>query len=226
MMNYKICGIYSITNPNGEKYIGSSKCIKMRWNSHRFSRGGHPKLNESKQKYGIENHVFEILVECHPIVLIAYEAFYQREFNTVEKGLNYNYADTSPRKGEKHKVSSNKKNRLAHLGKTLTQEHKEKIGNALRGIKKKPMSEETKRRVSESKKGVKLNLSDKQREERKIQLSKCKKVNSKKVLCTQTNKVYNSIAEASRENNINEQTLRFWLNINPLQNKSSLILIK
>ena len=83
-MEYKICGIYSITNPIGERYIGSSKCIKNRWNKHRFSTDSHPKLNESKVKYGIENHKFEILFECHSSILIDYEVFYQKEFNSVE----------------------------------------------------------------------------------------------------------------------------------------------
>ena len=224
-MENNIRGIYSITNPIGEKYIGSSTCIKKRWYHHKFGNGTSPKLNESKQKYGIGNHIFEIITECHPIVLIAYEAFYQREFNTVEKGLNYHYADTSPRKGKVCSPKSIAKFKLAMTGRKLSEDHKRKISESTKGKEKKPLTDEVKLKISIAKKGVKLNLSDKQREERKIQLSKCKKVNSKKVLCTQTNKVYNSIAEASRENNINEATLRFWLNINQKENKSSLILI-
>lgn len=222
-MEYKICGIYSITNPIGERYIGSSKCIKNRWNKHRFSTDSHPKLNESKDKYGIGNHVFEILTECHSSLLIQYEVFYQKEFDTVRNGLNCNYANESPRKGKTHTKEAIEKNRLAHLGKKLSEEHKRKISEATKGRERKPMSEETKRKVSKAKKGVKLNLSDEQREKRKLQVSQILRTNGKKVKCTETGKIYDTIAKAAKENNINEGNLRYWLNIRPDYNQTSLV---
>lgn len=224
-MNYKICGIYSITNPDGEKYIGSSKCIKSRWSGHRFKRGSHPKLNESKDKYGIENHVFEIIIECHSSLLIEYEVFYQKEFDTVKNGLNCHYANESSRKGKTLTEESKEKLRLANLGKKLSEEHKRKISETTKGRKGKPMSEETKRKVSEAKKGVKLNLSDEQREKRKLQVSQIIRTNGKKVKCTETGKIYDSIAKAAKDNNINEGNLRYWLNYRPDYNKTSLIKI-
>ena len=224
-MNYNVCGIYSITNPIGEKYIGSSRCIRKRWIRHKFKSQNHRKLFTSLEKYGIENHLFEIITECHPSLLIDYEVFYQKKFDTVKNGLNCNYANESPRKGKTHNEEAKQKNRLAHLGKKLSEETKNKISSSLIGISKKPMSEETKRKVSEAKKGVKLNLSDEQREKRRLQVSQIIRTNGKKVKCTETGKIYDSIAKAAKDNNINEANLRYWLNYRPDYNKTSLIKI-
>ena len=157
--------------------------------------------------------------------MIQYETYYQKKYNSVELGLNCHFADSSPAKGRKHTVEAKEKNRLAHLGKKLSEETKNKISSSLIGISKKPMSEETKRKVSEAKKGVKLNLSDEQREKRKLQSSQIIRTNGKKVKCTETGKIYDSIAEAAKENKINEANLRYWLNYRPDYNKTSLIKI-
>lgn len=61
----KICGIYKITSPSGRIYIGQSEDINRRFHQYK-------KLNCKKQwllyksfvKYGVDNHIFEIIVEC------------------------------------------------------------------------------------------------------------------------------------------------------------------
>ena len=82
-------GIYKITNPKGKVYIGRSKNIEVRFK--RYSRykttNLQPKLFESFDKYGFENHIFEILDHRDNIEL---EAQYIKEYNSYEDGLNSN----------------------------------------------------------------------------------------------------------------------------------------
>lgn len=223
-INYGIVGIYSITNPNGEVYVGSSICIKKRWNMHRFSKCvSHPKLKKSFDTYGKENHVFTIIEECDKSLLIQYETYYQKKYNSVEKGLNCHYANSSGRKGKKHTKESKEKNRIAHLGKKLSEEHKRKISETTKGRKGKPMSEETKLKVSKAKKGVSINLTEEEKERRRKQIIRVSKMNGKKLICTETGNIYNSISEAAKLNNINEGNLRYWINTRPDYNKTTLI---
>ena len=83
----KICGIYKITNPDGECYIGSSKDIKQRIAFHKSSPYG-AKLKDSHTKHGIENHKFEIILECDYSELLLNEKYYINIYNSIEKGLN------------------------------------------------------------------------------------------------------------------------------------------
>ena len=67
-MAEKICGIYKITNTiTGDFYIGSSKDVKRRWESHKWPSKWKQQPNnpmyQDMQKYGLENFVFEILAE-------------------------------------------------------------------------------------------------------------------------------------------------------------------
>ena len=85
-------GIYKITNPLGESYIGQSVNIKNRWACHRYNVKHNKKiwgkLYNSFLKYGIKNHKFEVVKECNINELDKYERFYQEHLNTLQKGLN------------------------------------------------------------------------------------------------------------------------------------------
>jgi group I intron endonuclease len=60
-----IAGIYKITSPSCKVYIGQSINIKKRWNHHKGNYNKEqPKLHRSFNKYGTENHIFEIIEEC------------------------------------------------------------------------------------------------------------------------------------------------------------------
>ena len=61
-----IIGIYKITSPSGKIYIGQSININKRQENYRFpsSLKFQIKLRRSFQKYGPENHKFEIIEEC------------------------------------------------------------------------------------------------------------------------------------------------------------------
>lgn len=78
-------GIYQIRNLiNGKRYIGSARCFRIRWNSHRtyLRKGQHHSrhLQASWRKHGQESFVFEILELCHAESLIRREqAWLDRE---------------------------------------------------------------------------------------------------------------------------------------------------
>lgn len=82
-------GIYKITNPKGKSYIGQSIDIESR---HIQYKNGHckqqPKLYNSIQKYGWDNHEVEIIVECGVTELDNLEIYYIEKFNTLTNGLN------------------------------------------------------------------------------------------------------------------------------------------
>ena len=64
-------GIYKITNPKGAIYIGSSKHIEKRFAQYKNLRSNEQhKLRNSINKYGYENHNFEILEECELNLLL------------------------------------------------------------------------------------------------------------------------------------------------------------
>lgn len=84
-----ISGIYKITNPAGEVYIGQSFDIAKRWRSYeRLTCVSQPKIYSSLLKYGSENHSFEIIYECDVEELNKWERHYIKHFNSERSGLN------------------------------------------------------------------------------------------------------------------------------------------
>ena len=83
-------GIYKITSPSGKIYIGKSINIQKRFKQYKKSLGkGQPLLNRSFLKYGIDNHVFEIVCICDYEDLNDLERYYQLLFSCIGKnGLN------------------------------------------------------------------------------------------------------------------------------------------
>lgn len=72
----KKCGIYKITNPDGFYYIGLSKDISFRFESHILGNSTNTHLHNSILKFGVENHSYEILEECLEHELREKELFY------------------------------------------------------------------------------------------------------------------------------------------------------
>jgi group I intron endonuclease len=66
-MRKKICGIYKITSPSGNFYIGSSVDVLSRWNGHKtdLRKGKHhcEPLQRAAIKYGVDSLSMEI-IEC------------------------------------------------------------------------------------------------------------------------------------------------------------------
>lgn len=88
----KITGIYKITSPAGKVYIGKSKNINQRKNDYKSSVEkvkSQVRLYNSINKYGWENHTFEIIEECEVVELYCRERYWQDFYEVIGKnGLN------------------------------------------------------------------------------------------------------------------------------------------
>jgi len=204
-------GVYKITSPNGKTYIGQSINIKRRFSTYRLNKTNNrqPRLYGSFKKYGVENHIFEIIEYCNIEKLNERERYFQ-ELNgaTGINSLNcvlqktdkldyFTSLETRKKiseksKGRKHTKETKLKLSLAHSGKKLNSEHKQKIILKLIGRKGHsiPATEVTKQKC-------KLNSS---------------KHLSKIVLDTQTGVFYNSAKEVSDLYNYKQSTFRCKLN--------------
>jgi group I intron endonuclease len=86
----KLCGIYSISSPNGSTYVGSSHNIKLRWSEHR-SRLRHNKHHSERLQNAWKKHegnlTFAILEICDSKILEEREQHYinflSAELNTT-----------------------------------------------------------------------------------------------------------------------------------------------
>lgn len=83
-------GIYKITSPNGKVYIGQSTNLKNREKQYK-------NINESKEqiklyrsfiKYGIDNHIFEIIEYCSLEELDDKEIYWGEYYDVLKNGLN------------------------------------------------------------------------------------------------------------------------------------------
>lgn len=141
-------GIYRITSPSNKIYIGQAVNIDKRFFSYRKKKCKYqPRLHNSFIKYGVENHIFEIIEECDISELNARERYWQDFYEVIGKnGLNCLLTSTD----EKIKVISEEmkeKIRLKTKEYRHTEEAKEKIRNSLIGRK---ISNETRKKISES----------------------------------------------------------------------------
>jgi len=83
----KIIGIYKITNHVGEVYIGASKNILLRFCQHK-TRPCNKELRKSFKKYGIENHLFDIIEECYIDDLFNKECKYIKKYRKTHYLFN------------------------------------------------------------------------------------------------------------------------------------------
>ncbi|MFO0090046.1 MAG: GIY-YIG nuclease family protein [bacterium] len=91
----KICGIYKITSPLNKTYIGQSTNIYKRWLNYFYTNcKNQKKLYNSLKKYGVSNHVFEVLHNCEKEELNFLEDFYIKFYDCLSlNGLNYNFSE-------------------------------------------------------------------------------------------------------------------------------------
>lgn len=189
MKQKEICGIYKITSPSNKIYIGQSINIYKRFNFYKLLHCKHQtKLFNSLNKYGYDNHRFEIIIECNECELNNLEKYYVDLFNTFNSKYGLNLKDGGGHKGKHseetklkigeasknrfHSKESKLKNSLSHKGKLVSEETKLKmslrlIGNVYNLGKK--ASIEARKNMSFASKGKKK--SDKA----KLNMSLCKK---------------------------------------------------
>lgn len=139
----KIIGVYKITSPSNKIYIGQSRDVKRRKNAYKRHKAykGQPRLGRSIEKYGWENHKFEIIEECLLEELNIKERYWQDLYEVIgEHGLNCILTKTA-HKPAKISPSTRKKMSDRMKGK----------GNPMYGKKH---SEETRKKISENLIGV------------------------------------------------------------------------
>jgi len=201
-------GIYKITSPTNKIYIGQSVNINKRFNSYYKLQNviSQRKLYNSFLKYGVKNHIFEIIEECDVILLNERERFYQDLYNVINNGLNCRLTETNDKSG---KLSNETIELLVKIntGKKLSLETKLKVSlNHSRHNLGKKHKTESIEKMSLNRKN-KLVLGDNGR--------------AKKVICTKTNIIYSCCKEASVLLGYKYSTLRCMLNGSD-KNKTSL----
>jgi group I intron endonuclease len=91
-MKKNTCGVYQITAPSGNFYIGSSFCMRSRWSGHRVDlrKGSHhcAALQHASNKHGIDSLRFSILLVCDRDNARFYEQLaidaFQPEYNSTD----------------------------------------------------------------------------------------------------------------------------------------------
>ena len=151
-------GIYKITNPKGKIYIGQSVNIEKRWNRYKNLIPkdciGQPLIYRSLIKYGVKNHIFEIIELCNKEELNKLESYYIVLYNSFNSkcglnltsgGTNYLFSDISRRKmsiAQKNKIVSKE----TRLKMSISQKNRPMINH------------ETKLKLSYSKRKIILNV--------------------------------------------------------------------
>jgi len=135
-----------VTNNLDDGYMGSGKLIKQAIKKHGIQ-------NFSKEILFIFDNEEEMNLKERELVVVN-----ENTYNLCDGGKGgwsyINRNDIPKFRGRKHKEES--KAKMGHFGnqnckgRTLTEEHKAKIGKALAGKPGKPKSEEHKRKISES----------------------------------------------------------------------------
>jgi group I intron endonuclease len=174
-------GIYKITSPSKKIYVGQSIDIERRFKEYKKLQCNQSlKLYNSLKKHGYENHIFEILEECSKPQLNEKEENYILSFNSHIDGLNIKLASKPAWTGKKRPEHSEflKKNGSG-LSYIRTQEHKDNLKEKLSGKK---LSKELCEKISKNKIGKK----------------------TKKIICIETQQIFNSIKECSENLNISK----------------------
>ncbi|MDR0676769.1 MAG: GIY-YIG nuclease family protein [Elusimicrobiota bacterium] len=187
-------GIYKIENLiNGKKYIGQAKNIRMRWQEEKKLKKITRLLKEDIKKYNINNFSFEVLEETNDLnnrekYWIAFYNSFNEGYNLTTGGSFHTEIHESTIKILKEK-SSGKNN--ARYGIKLTNEEKQKISNVLK--------EKYKNGLINSRLGK--HLSEETKEKLRIkQIGKYiggKSPRAKKVICLETNEIFDSISKAA-----------------------------
>lgn len=144
--------VYKVTNKiNGKCYVGQTKHeldrVKIRYLSDARMRRFNYQFYQDIRDFGIDNFEWEVICKCESMgELKEKRAFYIHEYRTRDVGYN--------------RVPGNKKGSESCLwGVTLSEEHRQKISEALMGH---PVSEETRQRIGNFWRGK--SLSDEHRQ--------------------------------------------------------------
>jgi len=211
-------GIYKITSPKGRVYIGQSIDILYRFKKYKQMQcKGQVRLYNSFLKHNVENHLFEIIIECEINALNNLERQYQEKYNVLsKKGLNCQYVKSDCKKNvlsEETKLKISKGNK----GKKRTKEFKNLMRKKMLNI-----SDETRNKMSESAK--KKTVTKEHREKARLGKIGCtqKRFN---VLNTESGIFHESIPKAADTYGFTYTVLKSML-LGNSKNKTNLIYIK
>lgn len=235
-----IC-VYKITSPTNRVYVGSTTNVNARWRKYKKLQCiSQRKLHSSFLKYGVENHIFEIITECSLDDIFQLETHWGTIYNVLDKkaGLNLMLPkDGDVYGGHSKEMAFNsgrfKKGQASlNKGVPMTEENREKLHNSRRGIpswnKGVPMTEESKLNISIKKKGKQAaNKGFKCNDEIKKKISESKKgtiawnkgvktgiapQNARLILDFNTGVYYYSSVDASNYTGIKRTTINNMLN--------------
>jgi group I intron endonuclease len=146
-------GIYKITNPKGKIYIGQSINIEKRWKRYKdWINHSQPIIYRSFQKYGLENHKFEIIEECNIEILDEKEVYWKQYYLDLIGWDNVLFCQLKDGKGgyktqeTKDKISKSKTGfkcteetkalmRISNKNRILPDDYGAKISKAKKGVK-------------------------------------------------------------------------------------------
>lgn len=232
-----ITGIYKITNPVGQVYVGASINVKRRWLIYAVigkKLKNQRKIYDSLCEYGICKHIFEIIEECDKEQLNERERYWQEHYEVLENGLNcfLNKTIDKPRivsEETKRLLSESKKGEKHHLFGKKCPEHGLKLkgrkfperGLLQRGENNhmfgKKRSEETRKKISNTNKangkmlGNRNPMFGKIRPEVGVRNAELK---GKRIINTNTDEIYISAVNASAKLGIPLSTVKRSLHKN------------
>ena len=171
----------SVNIKTGKVYIGFDSKWPNRVKVHKSaSKKQDCKFYRAIRKYGWDNFEWSVLYQSKDKqhTLKEMESHFINEYDSFHNGYNSTLGGDGCfglilSEESRKKISEGNK-----ISKPQTPEHSKKIGDALRGKKRQPLSEDVKRKISESTKGVSKPMS----EQHKMNL-KCHTNNSIKVSC-------------------------------------------
>lgn len=215
----KICGIYIIKAPSGKIYIGQSVDIKRRFKTYKYvGAKQQPYLNNSFEKYGFENHIFDVLVECKREELNLIEIEYINKYNSFNSKIGMNLTSGGC---QNWKISEETRDKMKNRPKII---HSEETKNKMRisaigknkgkvsPRKNIKLSDETKEKISKNHSHSKPMLGKTHTEEtrNKIRDSKIGKPahNRRPVIDINTGIVYSHKKEAADALGIKIRTLK------------------
>lgn len=151
---------------NGKCYVGQTKDFNQRVKGHLLDaeKGKGFKFHAAIRKYGKENFSFEIIEECDDEIANEKEKLWIERFDAFTRGYNMTsgveFFEFSNEVIEKIRIAnSNLTDEQKYIrgsafrGKSLTEEHKQKLRESNLGKKPPPHSEETLQKMSNSMKG-------------------------------------------------------------------------
>lgn len=190
--------IYSFKSPSGKYYIGITNDIRRRIAEHkRLSKTVNRKFYIAIRKYGFDNFEIEVLEKIRDKnidrlyeKLNKLEEYYIAKYDSFYNGYNLTLGgdgtkgasgELNPFYGKKHSKESKEKMRNSHKGKKLSDEHKKKISDNSARLKQTP------------------EMLKKQKQ------TKIERGTYKKVICLETNKIYDNITDCALDMNISRK---------------------